>query len=513
VGSFKDRFVVHARAMLAYLAARQLSRRARRCDQRLILGGSTMFRSRLRIFADAKRAGALSVAVVTGLTGLVFAAPPAAAAGETVWIAGAPAIENGPGHFFNLKYGVWLSDPRPTTTKVYFTTQDDTAVAGSDYIAKTGYVSIAAGQTETVFNIKGIGDAVPEPSPERFFVLLTGATGGVTVDPDQSSDRAMIIDDDPTNAATISIGDTALHEGNSGTQTASVAISLSAPVLTDTSITYQTASGTATAPADYKSKTLTTKIPAGRTSITATALVYGNTAPEPNRQFYIDVVAGGVPIARTRGTITIIDDEGASPGVSIGNSTLVEGDQGKKNLVFTLTLNAPSATDVNIIWCSPSDTAAAGLDYKAKCTGTVKIRANTTTAKIVIPVYGETLDEGNESFEVELWSTSGSGIPIVDGTGVGTIINDDTGFTCLDSSVIGNSDHLFTGELGVYGNAPGLDSDDGTCNGGVFHVFTVVAASDLAAAATACQNLGQVVLAPSASDQGYPVPTDWWFCT
>jgi hypothetical protein len=462
----------------------------------------------------AQRACALGVAVLTVLTGFVFAAPPASATGETVWIQDTAVLETGPGQTFLIRSYVFLSDPRPTTTKVYFTTSDDTAVAGSDYIARTGYVSIAAGKTEAVFSIKGLGDAIPEPSPERFFVYLTGASPGVTIDPDQFFGHPMIIDEDPTNAATVSIGDTALYEGNSGTQTASVAISLSRPVLTDTSITYETVSGTATAPADYKSKTVTTKILAGRTSINATAIVYGNTAPESTRRFYFEIVAAGVPIARLDGTVKIIDDDGASPGVSVGDSTVVEGDHGKKTMAFTVTLNAPSNSDVIIHYCSPSGTAWAQIDYKGKCTGTVKVLANKTTAKISLTVYGETLDEVVESFNLILTDTNGSGIPIVDGTGVGVIVDDDgTDTPCLDSTTPGAGDLLYDGQLGVLGNAAGYGgSTDGTCSTGSYADFTLLAAPDLAAAAAACQALGVVVFADKPSDLGYPVPTDWWFC-
>jgi hypothetical protein len=464
---------------------------------------------------DRKRARALLVAVLTVLTGFVFAAPPASATGEIVRISGGEALENGAGQTFNIRINVFLDLPRPTTTKVYFTTEDDTAVAGSDYIAKTGYVSIAAGRTQTVLTIKGLGDDVPEPN-ESFFVFLTGASPGATIAENQSFEHPLIVDEDPTNAAAVSIGDATLYEGNSGMQTASVAISLSRPVLTDTAVSYQTVAGTATAPFDYKSKTVTTKIPAGRTSINASTVVYGNTDPESDRQFYIDVVGAGVPIARTRGTVTIIDDEGANPGVSIGDSSVVEGDHGTKSMTFKVTLNAPAASDVIITYCTPAVTADAGIEYKGKCTGTVKILATKTSAKIVATAYGDTEDEVDEFFHVDLWNTGGSGIPIVDGTGVGTIIDDDPVYTspCLDSTVSGNADLLYSGQLGVFGNAPGYGaSTDGTCAGSVSHVFTLLAAPNLATAAAACQNLGAVVLSPSASGAGYPVPADWWLCT
>jgi len=68
--------------------------------------------------------------------------------------------------------------------------------------------------------------------------------------------------------------------------------------------------------------------------------------------------------------------------------------------------------------------ATAGSDYTAK-TGKVSIRAGAVSAKITIPIIGDTAGEGNQTFAVKLTDTGASGIPIEQDTGVGTIIDDD----------------------------------------------------------------------------------------
>jgi hypothetical protein len=72
---------------------------------------------------------------------------------------------------------VTLSGPASATVTVNYATANGTAIAGSDYVAKTGTLTFAAGVTSQSFTITINGDTAKEAN-ETFAVNLTGVTNG-----------------------------------------------------------------------------------------------------------------------------------------------------------------------------------------------------------------------------------------------------------------------------------------------------------------------------------------------
>src|SRR5690606_23503505 len=109
--------------------------------------------------------------------------------------------------------------------------------------------------------------------------------------------------------------------------------------------------------------------------------------------------------------------------LSISDATVVEGNDGEVDLVFTVTLSAAQATDVTVDFATTAGTAAAGDDFTMN-SGTVTILAGQTTATIVVKVKGDAIDEANEALTVTLSNPSGT-TAIATATGTGTIEDDD----------------------------------------------------------------------------------------
>jgi hypothetical protein len=61
-----------------------------------------------------------------------------------------------------------------------FTTADNTALAGSDYNANSGQLTITAGNSTQTITVQVLGDTLGE-SNETFFVNLSNATGGAAI--------------------------------------------------------------------------------------------------------------------------------------------------------------------------------------------------------------------------------------------------------------------------------------------------------------------------------------------
>ena len=79
-----------------------------------------------------------------------------------------------------MTFTVSLSQPSPETVTVSYATADGTAtIAGGDYVAASGFVTFAPGETSKPIVVSIVGDTTPE-SDETFFVDLTGATNSMS---------------------------------------------------------------------------------------------------------------------------------------------------------------------------------------------------------------------------------------------------------------------------------------------------------------------------------------------
>ena len=84
---------------------------------------------------------------------------------------------------------------------VSLATKDGTAIAGSDYKAASGTLTIKAGSTSKNIEVKIIGDSIPENN-ERFFLVLSNPVNAILGINDSAT--CTIKNDDPQLSATSS---------------------------------------------------------------------------------------------------------------------------------------------------------------------------------------------------------------------------------------------------------------------------------------------------------------------
>ncbi|MGQ0618250.1 MAG: beta strand repeat-containing protein [Acidimicrobiia bacterium] len=116
--------------------------------------------------------------------------------------------------------------------------------------------------------------------------------------------------------------------------------------------------------------------------------------------------------------------------LSIGDVSVVEGDQGSKVATFTVTLSAPSPTAVTVEVTTAAGTASANDFFDPNpflrmfgIGGPVRIPAGQTTGTYSVNVTGDFRFEPDETVIASL--SLASGATIGDGTGVLSILNDD----------------------------------------------------------------------------------------
>jgi hypothetical protein len=190
---------------------------------------------------------------------------------------------------------------------------------------------------------------------------------------------------------------------------------------------YETRDGTAVAGADYLPASGPLTFPPGEMSQTVTVTVLGDMEVEPDEYFYVDLLwADGAGIGDGEGVGTIRDHQGdEEPPVLSIDDVIVdpEGDSGTTPAVFTVSLSQASGQQVTVSYTTADGTAIAGADYQST-SGTVTFAPGEVSQPVTVPVIGDTLDEPDECFYVDLSEPANASID--DGQGVGTIIDDDS---------------------------------------------------------------------------------------
>jgi hypothetical protein len=159
---------------------------------------------------------------------------------------------------------------------------------------------------------------------------------------------------------------------------------------------------------------------AGHASFTTSSLA-------PGSHTIVAEFSDGPGLAPSSGSVVQTVD--APPSISINDVSVVEGNSGTTNAVFTVSLSAPTHTaTVQVSYATADGTASSPSDYAAR-SGVLSFAPGTTTQTVSVPVNGDNLIEPDETFTVNLSAAVNASIG--DGQGVGTIVNDDTVATTL----------------------------------------------------------------------------------
>ena len=329
----------------------------------------------------------------------------------------------------DLVFDVTLSGEVDVDTVITYSTADGSATtADSDYIGQIAEtLTITAGETNGTITVATTADNKVEADETLSVNLTSVAASGRDVTVLAGTGTGTIQNDD---SATISIVDLTVTEGGN----LAFDITLSGEVDVNTVITYSTEDGLATtADSDYTAQTAQTlTIAAGETSGTITVVTTDDDKVEADETLGVtltDVAAGGRDVTFSDGRVTltgvgtVTNDDSAT--VSIADAAVIEGG----DLVFNVTLT--EAVDVGtVITYSTADGSAttADSDYTGQIGQLLTIAAGQTSGTITVATTTDVQSEPNETLSVTLTGVAASGrdVTILDGTGQGTIQNDDS---------------------------------------------------------------------------------------
>ncbi len=336
---------------------------------------------------------------------------------DTTLSINSPTVVEGDSGEKLMAFTVTLSKSLSRAVTVQYQTEDGTAIAGSDYLAKNGTLTFEPGQTTQTILVPIIGDTVGE-ADETFTVKLSDAVNASIsepANPEETPGTGTILND-----AKLSISaPEAIVEGESGEQMMVFTVTLTEGFDKAVSVQYRTVDGTATAGSDYVNTTGTLTFAPGETTKTISVPILGDLNPEDNETFRV-VLSQPVEAAIQTGgaTGTILTDDAK---LSISSQELLEGDTGEKMMTFTVTLNASLNRPVTVKYRTVDGAAVAGSDYE-ETIGELTFAPGETSKTIQVPIIGDVIGEADETFTIELSDAENAAIETAVGTG--TILND-----------------------------------------------------------------------------------------
>ncbi|MCB1055579.1 MAG: choice-of-anchor A family protein, partial [Acidobacteria bacterium] len=368
---------------------------------------------------------------------------------------------------------VSLSRAPVTDVSLSYATVEGSATEAADYTATSGVLTIAAGETSGTIAVPILDDGLLEET-ETFRVVLSDPTDLTLLDTEA---EVAILDDEPcpspellTNPGaeadavlplgwTPIAGDdwqaTLLADGSHAlgapaTESAelaqSVDVSAFAAVIDDGGQEFSFAGYVSSADeaildagrllVEYRDAdgSVLDAFDSGPVAATSwTEVSDQRTAPAGTRRIRVRLLAEQLS---AEGDDVLFDDLSLValrvPVLEVADAVASEGDG---TLIHRLLLSCPIDHDLPLVASTADGTALEGEDYLALIAESLTLPAGETLAELSVPLVDDAVSEGAEHLFAEVGTEPGAGLVILDGEGIGVILDDDVAAGCVDGAL------------------------------------------------------------------------------
>ncbi len=295
-----------------------------------------------------------------------------------------------------------------STVTVGYATANGTATAGTDFVAASGTLTFAAGESVKTVTVDLVDDALAETF-ETFGLTLSGANGATILD---GQARGVIGASDSTAVAQprISVSDIIVGESDGYVD---VVVSLSAPGQNTVTVNYATANESATYNSDYVYDSGTLTFAAGETTKVVRIELLDDGVVENLTNFSFNLATPvNATIAEATAMVTIVDDDTVVDTPSLFVRDVVV-DEKAGTASFVVMLGGPggqsSNSAVTVDYTTANGTATAGTDF-AGTSGTLTFAAGETAKTVIVALNDDALAEGFERFHLDISNANGATI-------------------------------------------------------------------------------------------------------
>ncbi|UWQ30621.1 Calx-beta domain-containing protein [Leisingera sp. M523] len=343
-----------------------------------------------------------------------------------------PVVVEGNGGTQKADFTIRLSEPAASSLTLDYRTKNGSAIAGEDYLAKSGSVTFQTGQLEKTVRVDLTGDTALEPS--EFFHLIVGPDASLGGTASGLSGTATILDNDggsglPVLSLTSANAVESIGSGFGGTVV--FTLMLSRPAEDAVEVNYRSMAGAADEDIDYPGFDGTVTFAPGETLKTIEVRVNHDSLIETDEDFGIQLFdptgaafAGGAKVLHA--SAFILDDDGTNldRALTVSSPIVLENNSGTRSVLFEVQLSDPAATQLMFDYATRDGSATAGEDYTA-ASGKLRFAPGQTKTVVEVELTGDKTVEPSEFFHLSVSPGNGLGTSANGLTGTATILDND----------------------------------------------------------------------------------------
>ncbi len=262
--------------------------------------------------------------------------------------------------------------------------------------------------------IEDVTDWLAEPTSNYGWLLLGSESSQDALKQfdarEGSTGPTLVVDFDPPFGAELEIADSSGAEGNEDdSNTLSFEVSISQIPLEPVTVSYttrlDTEGGNPASQSDFVAQSGQLTFGNGLPKTQQIEIpITGDETNEENETLFVTLsdVQGSAFLKRSEATGEILDDD-ELPTIELAGGEFAEGDDGTTEYGLTATLSAPSSKEVVVNYRHQNDGAEWDLDYRTTLPGIISFAAGETEKTIGLQIIGDTEDEGDEHFLIELF--------------------------------------------------------------------------------------------------------------
>jgi Calx-beta domain/Bacterial Ig-like domain (group 1) len=297
-----------------------------------------------------------------------------------------------------------ILDPAATTeVRVDYATSNGSAVDPSDYLATSGTLIFAPGETSKSFAVTVVDDSTSE-SNETVGLSLSNPVNAV-LGTQESASLALIDNDSPSPTVQFSASNYSVQESAG---TATITVTLAPAATEEVTVGYLTWDGTAISGLNYVSISDQLVFAPGDTSKTFTVTLLNDGVFGPNKTVNLALsnpVNAGLG-QQASATLTIVESNSPSPMVQF-DATEYSVSEGAATVTITVVLDQAADHEVRISFATSDGTALVGSDYSS-ANGELVFAVGDTSKTMTISILDDNYYEDTEYLYVVLSSPVGS---------------------------------------------------------------------------------------------------------
>jgi Calx-beta domain/Carboxypeptidase regulatory-like domain len=305
----------------------------------------------------------------------------------------------------SAKLTVTLSSASPNTVTTTYSTQNGTATAGSDYVAKSGTLIFTPGVTSQTISISVNGNTLP--TGDRYFYVNIGSPTNATI----VSSQGLVDIIDSSVVPYLSVTATAVQKPSTGTANATFTLTLSPPSANTVTVSYTTNNGSAVAGTDFTATSGLATFPAGTSTQTVNVPVTASTVHVGDRYFYLTLSAPTNAILgeESQVTATILDPT-FQPIVTVDDTGVLKPASGTTTETFNIHVYPASPNTVTVNYSTSNGSAVDGTDFVGT-SGTLTFTPGQTTKPVTVTVNGSASSVPDRYFNLNISTPTNAQIP------------------------------------------------------------------------------------------------------